>query len=212
MTSETDKVTRIIACMVFKTALEELKLLKRFPNVAVTYLPARLHLQPNELRERLLKEIASAQRKGERIICLYGECFPGISEVCERHGVPKITGHYCYEMLLGHERFRQLVEEAAGTYFLERDLIQNFEQYCMIPLELQDEEMRAACFEHYQRLLYVRQPSDPDLTLEAGAVAHFLELTLHIEDADYSHLEQELINLISIREHREDEKNTEPEV
>ena len=108
----------------------------------------------------------------------------------------KVPGHYCYEMLLGSERFRQLIQEMAGTYFAEKDLILNFEEYCVRPLELRDEEMRRHCFGQYQRLLYIRQPSDPNLVPQAGEVAEFLELPLEIKDADYSHLEKELIELL----------------
>lgn len=88
------------------------------------------------------------------------------------------------------------MNETAGTYFLERDLILNFEEYCIEPLELHDEEMRKYCFEHYQRVLYVRQPRDPDLVSRAGKLAEFLQLSLEIRDADYSHLGRELVRLI----------------
>ena len=84
----------------------------------------------------------------------------------------------------------------ASTYFAEKDLILNFEEYCMRPLELDDEEMRRYCFGQYRRLLYVRQPSDPNLMTEAGEVARFLGLSLEIRDADYSHLEKTLLKLL----------------
>ena len=188
--------TRIIACEVFKPTLEYLQLAKRYPNLRLTYLPSYLHLRPQYLKDRLLKEITAARKRKERYICLYGDCFPDIDGFCRQHGAIKVPGHYCYEMLLGSERFRQLIDETAGTYFLEKDLILNFEEYCMEPLELQDEEMRGYCFQHYQRLLYVRQISDPNLVPKAIKLAEFLELPLDIRDADYSHLEKELIELI----------------
>ena len=66
----------------------------------------------------------------------------------------------------------------------------------MKPLELRDVEMRKYCFKQYQRLLYVRQPSDPDLVPQASEIAEFLELSLDIGDADYSHLEKILVELL----------------
>jgi len=189
-------IIRIIACAVFKPALEYLQLENKYPDLRLTYLPSNLHLRPQELQDCLLKEITSAQKRNERIICLYGNCFPGIEDFCQQRRAIKVTGDYCYEMLLGSERFRQLLDEMAGTYFLEKDLILNFEEYCMVPLELRDEEMRKRCFERYRRLLYVRQPSDPDLMPRAGELAEFLELSLDVSDADYSHLERRLIELI----------------
>jgi len=196
MLNKTGNTIRIIACAVFKPALEHLQLEKRHPHLRLTYLAPSLHLRPLELKNRLLKEITSAQQRNERVICLYGDCFPGIDDFCEQHRVIKVSGHYCYEMLLGSERFKQLIDEMVGTYFVEKDLILNFEEYCVRPLELRDEEMRKYCFRQYQRLLYVRQPADPDLVPQASEVAKFLELSLDISDADYSHLEGELIKLL----------------
>jgi hypothetical protein len=196
MSTKSISITRIIACAVFKPALEYLRLESRYPGLRLTYLPSNLHLRPQELKNHLLKELAAAQKRDERVICLYGECFPGIDDFCQQHGVIKVPGHYCYEMLLGTERFRQLIEEIAGTYFLERDLILHFQEYCLVPLELHDEEMRKSCFENYKRLLYVRQPSDPDLVSRAGELAKFLDLSLDVSDADYSHLERKLIELL----------------
>ena len=107
-----------------------------------------------------------------------------------------MPGHSCYEMLLGTERFEKFMDETAGTYFLEKDLILNFREYCIEPLELDDEEMRECYFKHYRKLLYVRQSNDPDLVSQAGEIADLLELSLSVSDADYSHLEKALMKLI----------------
>jgi hypothetical protein len=190
------KVVRLIACAVFKPALDFLAMKERYPHLKVTYLPSYLHLKPPELQKRLLKEIIKARKGGERIVCLYGDCFPDIDEFCRRHEAVKVPGHYCYEMLLGPERFKQYLDEIAGTYFLEQDVIQNFETYCMKPLGLRDEEMRKYCFEHYQRVLYIRQPDDVDLESKACDIADFLDLHMDASDADYSYLENRLAELL----------------
>ena len=189
-------VTRIFACEVFRPALNYLKLKERYPNLRITYLPGGLHLKPPKLRECLLREFRKAQRRGDQTICLYGDCFPGIEDFCKQYGIMKVPGFSCHEMLLGSERFKKLIDEVTGTYFIEEGLITNFEHYCMEPLELEDEEMRRQCFQHYKRLLYVRQPSDPDLLSKANELAQFLGLSLEVDDADYSLLEEELIKLL----------------
>ena len=192
------RITRIVACQVFKPAIEALKLEEKYKTLRLTYLPSNLHLRPQELKNRLLNEIMVARKRKERVICLYGDCFASIDDFCEEYGVLKVPGHYCYEMLLGSERFSQLLSEMAGTYFAEKELIQNFEEYCVIPLELHDEEMKSYCFNKYRRLLYVRQPSDQNLVARAGEVADFLGLSLDISDADYSHLGKILTELVKL--------------
>jgi hypothetical protein len=196
MTIETRRATRIIACGVFRPALERLRLGRRYPGLRVTYLPPVLHTRPQRLEKHLKRSAASAGKRTEQIVCLYGECFPDIREFCRVQGIAKVPGHNCYEMLLGSDLFQSLLDETTGTYFLERELIQNFQEYCAEPLELYDQQMRRWCFEHYRRLLYVRQPGDPDLASQATDLADFLELSLDIRDADYSHLERLLVELI----------------
>jgi len=196
MSNNSENIIRIIACAVFKPALDYLRLEERHPNVRLTYVPSYLHLRPQELKSRLEEKIVSAKEGNERVVCLYGECFPGINELCQQLGAIKVPGDYCYEMLLGSERFHKLIQEMAGTYFAEKDLITHFQEYCVRPLDLQDEEMRKYCFDRYRRLLYIRQPSDPNLISRAGEMADFLELSLDVRDADYSHLDRVLVELI----------------
>ncbi len=191
------QTVHIIACGVFRPVLEELKLVERFPGLYLTFLPSNLHNNPNELENYLKKESIASRKSNERIICLYGECFPAIDNVCRQYGISKIEGHHCYEIFLGREKFREIMDESAKTYFLENELIQNFDEYCVKPLELYDEEMKKLFFKNYERLVYVRQPSDPDLMPEVNKIADFLGLTIIVHDADYSNFEKALINLIS---------------
>lgn len=186
----------IIACGVFRPVLEHVQLADRFPGLHVTFLPSNLHINPNELKNHLLKDILASQKKNERIICLYGECFQDIDNLCKQYGVIKIEGHHCYDMFLGREKFREIMDENARTYFLEKDLILNFEEYCVKPLELYDKEMKELLFKNYERLVYVRQPSDPDLMGKVNNIADFLGLSIIVCSADYAAFENMLIDLI----------------
>lgn len=186
------RTVRLISCEVFRPALDFLNVERRYPHLEITYLPSHLHLRPQQLKQRLSQEISKSAEVGERVICLYGDCFPDIDAFCREHRALKVPGHLCYEMLLGPERFNRYLDEMAGTYFVEQDVIQHFEDYCVNPLGLEDEEMRRCCFEHYQRLLYIRQPKDADLESSACDIAGFLDLYIDISDADYSYLEASL--------------------
>lgn len=188
-------IIRIITCAVFKPALDHLQLETRFPNLRITYLKSNLHLQPLKLGESLVREFEAASQAGEKIVCLYGNCVPGIVDLCEVHGVLKVPGDFCHEMLLGPDRYREAIDQTAGTYFIEREVTANFDEFCRIPLELDDEKMKRYLFEHYQRLMYVRQPTDPDIQEQTKEIADFLGLTLEVQEADYSYLERKLIEL-----------------
>ena len=58
-----DKPVRIIACGVFRPVLEQLKLEEGFSGLNVTYLLSNLHIDPNELKNYLLKEIIASQKR-----------------------------------------------------------------------------------------------------------------------------------------------------
>lgn len=189
---------RLIACGVFRSALKFLNLEKRHPELQVTFLPSNLHLQPQKLRNTLLEKIGGTKARDEITLCLYGNCFPDMDDFCRHYGVFKVPGIHCFEMLLGTEPYENLINEIVGTYFVERDLIVNFKKHCVEPLALWDDEIRRALFKSYSRLLYIRQPSDPNLASQAMELARFLALRLEIRDADYLYLDQSLVNLLEV--------------
>jgi hypothetical protein len=188
--------TRLIACDVFRPPLEHLKVEAKYPHLHLTFLPSNLHLRSDELKKHLSAELITANRSNEQPLCLYGSCFPDIDEIIERLGGVRVPGFHCFEMLLGHERYEGMIDEMAGTYFLERELILSFENYCLEPLQLHDPVMRESFFRNYERVVYIRQPTDPDLFTMAGEIAAFLRLPLEVEDADYRYLEKQLMELL----------------
>ncbi len=194
---------RLIACGVFKPVFEYLELDFKYPGISITYLPANLHLKPEMLKVSLERAVAETLRRGERPLIVYGDCFTGIDAFCRQHGITKIPGRNCYEMLLGNLLFESILEESIGTFFVEQELLLNFDTYCSEPLELADDDLRKILFEHYRRLLYVRQPNDPDLREKANKIADFLNLRLHIQDADYSHFSNLLQRLFNLNNRNE---------
>ena len=115
---------------------------------------------------------------------------------CAEHGAIRVEGSHCYEILLGSENFRRIIQDNAGTYFLEKELVINFEDYCRKPLELDDPEMKEMIFRRYEFLVYIRQPSDPDMTDAVNGIAGFLGLSVKCLEADYFFLEKAVLKLI----------------
>lgn len=187
---------RIIACGVFQDVLKYLSVQAHHPNLRITYLRPGLHNLPPELKKELTGVIRSAHAAGDEIICLYGQCFPEMDDFVREESIVRVPGAHCYEMFLGSETFQRILQEEAGTYFLEKELLVHFSQYCLQPLELDDPELREWYFRHYKRLLYIRQPLDPDLLEKARELASFLSLNLSVLDADYGELKANLLKLI----------------
>ena len=91
-----------------------------------------------------------------------------------------------------------MTESHPGIFFLEKQLLINFDDYCRSPLELDDPLIRRMYFKHYGNVVYIRQPQDPDLSAEAREVAALLELDLRILDADYTELHDYLKHIIPL--------------
>lgn len=183
---------RIVACGVFESALTHLNFDTRFPAIEIEYLPPHLHNYPFQIQSQLDKIIPRIQEKKEKIICLYGKCFPEIDEYLKERGARRPACDYCYEMLMGLQSFRMIIEKDPRTYFAEKELVMNFDEYCRKPLELDDPQMRNWFFERYRNLLYIQQPEDPPLLTLAESIADFLHLNLLVEKADYRDLAHRL--------------------
>lgn len=189
---------RIIACGVFRDALRQIEPQRFQHNVAITYITPYLHNYPHKLKSEILHQIHLAQKAKDVILLLYGKCYPELDQHLDEMGISRVSGEHCYEILLGSKRFHAIIDEEAGTYFIEKDLILNFPEYCIQPLELDDPLMRESCFKHYTRLAYIRQPLDPDSVIPSVyGISRFLNLRPLLVDADYSELKTNLLKLFS---------------
>lgn len=189
---------RIIACGVFRDALRQIRPQHFHQNVSITYIIPVSHNYPERLKEEILHQIHLAQKAGDKILCLYGRCYPALDDHLNEMGIPRVPGEHCYEILLGSRRFHAIIDEEAGTYFVEKELILNFSEYCIQPLELDDPMMRESFFQHYKRLVYIRQSFDFDSIIPSfHDISQFLDLTPLVIDADYSELKTNLIELFS---------------
>ena len=191
-----EKKFTVIACNAFRDAITYLNFAQRFPNVKFRYLPASLHLRPVELKKHILREIRALAPQGGKVACLYGQCFPDIDNELEKEKVIRIDCSHCYEAMLGKKQFAQVIEEQPGSFFMEKELIVNFQKDCWEPLELGDAELRQLYFQHYRQVVYIRQPRDPDLTSSAKNISDGLGLDLKVYDADYEELNTKLTDLL----------------
>jgi hypothetical protein len=178
----------IVACDVFHSALSYLGVDRPDAPHTIIYLPAHLHLHPDHLEQKLLQCLESDERTKSCAGCLYGKCFSNIDTVLNARAIERIDCGHCYEILLGRAVHSKVMAERPGTFFLEKTVIEDFDNLCGTPLELDDPRMRRWYFEHYQQVLYIRQPLDPDLMGEVRRIAKRLSLDCTVMDADYTDL------------------------
>jgi hypothetical protein len=178
----------LIACDVFHNALLHLGVDRRDAPWSIIYLPAHLHLRPDRLEQKLLHWLETDPRTKSCAGCLYGRCSPNIDTVLKARAIERIDCGHCYEILLGQAVHDRVVSEQPGTFFLEKTVIEDFDNLCRAPLELDDPQMRSWYFEHYRQVVYIRQPRDPDLLEAVRRIARLLCLDYQVMDADYADL------------------------
>lgn len=178
----------LIACDVYRSALRFIGVDAPGGDVDIIYLPAHLHLRPDRLRRELVDCLESVTGRRTCAGCLYGLCFPDIDTVLGARRIERIACGHCYEILLGRGAYTALTEAQPGTFFAEKSLIEDFDNLCRTPLELDDPEMRQLYFEHYRQVVYIRQPLDRNLIGPARGIAEMLGLAFVVAEADYTDL------------------------
>ncbi|MBU7035472.1 MAG: DUF1638 domain-containing protein [Theionarchaea archaeon] len=118
-------------------------------DIDVAVLPGKLHLNPDMLKERLVKELEGTT--DDCVVVVYGNCFEGIDDVCREHGAVRVGCETCYEMVAG-DLFSQLLKEEPGTYFLLPRFCDQFEN---LTEALHLEEEKETYFKHYVRCVFL---------------------------------------------------------
>lgn len=105
-----------IACGVFQREVERI-LAEEYPGSETVFLDSMLHMHPLRLREHLDATLA---RYGDRsAVLLYGDCHAWMHETCQREHCERTKGINCCELLLGHDRYRQLQRENVFIFLPE---------------------------------------------------------------------------------------------
>ncbi len=154
-----------------------------------------LCFRPWDLRDALETKLRAAFETYRRIYLVYGMCAPDIDWLADTYGARRSPVAHCYELLAG-PRFRELVQEEMGTYFLSPSLCRDFERrvVCGMGLEMV-EQARQVAFARYKRVVYLRMDREALLQERAEQAAAYLGLPLQIEDIDLTHVKDQLRRL-----------------
>ena len=164
----------LIACSALRKELDQ-ALGEMSHQGRVVYIEAGLHLRPSLLEKELVQTLEREGRTHDRIIVVYGKCFPKIDRLCQEKGAIRTPGEHCFHIFLG-DRFHDLIQEEPGTYFLNKHLSDNFDELCIQGLGLDRfPKLKKVMFGNYKRAIYIETLKEglPD---QAVQVAEYLEL------------------------------------
>ena len=191
MTTKPEPV-RIIACgMIAREVLAVIETLA-LGHLSLTCLPAEYHHYPEKIAPGIDEAIREARAEGyERIFIGYADCGTGgdLDKVCARHGVERIAGPHCFAFYQGMNAFKAVEDGDMTAFYMTDFLARQFKAFLIEPLGLdRHPELRDMYFGNYEKLVFLAQTEDEELTEKAKAAAEFLGLAFERRFTGYGDL------------------------
>lgn len=185
----------LIACGALAREILDLKQRNGWDHLALTCLPAILHVHPERITQAVEEAVAKHRNDYENIFVVYADCGTGggLERACARLGVELVRGPHCYSFFEGNDRFAQHGDEEITAFYLTDFLARQFDAFVWKPLGLdRHPELREMYFGNYTKLVYQAQTDDPDLTRRAKACADRMGLAFERRLTGYGDLETTL--------------------
>ncbi|RVT86847.1 DUF1638 domain-containing protein [Rhodobacteraceae bacterium CCMM004] len=185
----------LLACGALAREILALKTANGWEHMDLACLPAILHNHPDRIPPAVEEAVTRHRAAYERIFVVYADCGTGgaLAALCDRLGVEMVAGPHCYAFFDGVEAFTARTETEFTAFYLTDFLVRQFDAFVVRPLGLdRHPELRDMYFGHYDRLIYLAQTDDADLTLRARAAADRLGLAFEQRFTGFGDLATEL--------------------
>ena len=184
----------LIACGALAREILDLKTRNGWDHMALTCLPAILHVHPDRITQAVEDAVAKHRDNYDRIYVVYADCGTGglLQQACARLGVEMVKGPHCYSFFEGNEAFAAHDDETTAFYLTDF-LARQFDAFVWKPLGLdRHPELRDMYFGNYTKLVYQAQTDDPELTRRAKDCAEKMGLSFERRVTRYGDLETTL--------------------
>lgn len=169
----------VITCAAIAREVNEIKKLGQWSQMDLQAITADLHSRPEKIPAAVAARIDAAREQYDHIFVAYGDCGTSgeLDRVLAERGVKRLPGAHCYDFLAGNETFARLHDEEPGTFYLTDFLARHFDRLVIEVLGIdRHPELLPIYFGNYQRLVYLAQTDDDELTELARRAADRLGL------------------------------------
>ena len=185
----------VIACGALAKEITTLIDINQWSHLRVQCVPARIHNTPEQIPNAVRSLIHKARDKYAHIYIAFADCGTGglLDTVISEEKVERLPGAHCYEFFAGSEAFREMSEDALGTFYLTDFLARHFDRIIIEELGIaKHPELRDMYFGNYTKLIYLAQTDNPELIQMAQDAASKLNLEYEYRRTDYGDLEKGL--------------------
>ncbi len=171
-------------------------------HVEVRCLPAKLHSTPALIPAAVDAKLTELAPRYDAVFVGYADCGTAgaLDVVLARHGVERLPGAHCYGFLAGNSEWEAEHDAQPATFYLTDFLARHFDSLVWRGLRLdRHPELLPQFFGNYERVLYLAQTDDDDLTARARAAAELLGLAFERRRTGYGELEPALVRFASER-------------
>lgn len=185
----------LIACGALAREILDIKTRNGWDHMALTCLPAILHVHPERITQAVEDAVARHQGNFDKIYIVYADCGTGglLQAACEKLGVEMVKGPHCYSFFEGNQAFEDRREDETTAFYLTDFLARQFDAFVWKPLGLdRHPELRDMYFGNYTKLVYQAQIDSPELTERARECADRMGLEFERRFTGYGDLENTL--------------------
>ncbi len=185
----------LIACGALAREILEIKSRNGWDHMALTCLPAILHVHPERITQAVEDAVAKHRDQFDKIYVVYADCGTGglLQRACEKLGVEMVKGPHCYSFFEGNQAFDARGEDETTAFYLTDFLARQFDAFVWKPLGLdRHPELRDMYFGNYTKLIYQAQIDNPELTERARQCAEKMGLEVERRFTGYGDLETTL--------------------
>lgn len=188
----------LIACGALAREILALKAANGWDHLDLTCLPADLHLYPERITAAVAEAVAKHRAEYAEIFVVYADCGTGglLEAKCHELGVAMVAGPHCYAFFEGNDRFAAHAESEITAFYLTDFLVRQFDAFVWRPMGFDRHPgLVSMMFGNYEKLVYLAQTEDPELSAKAEAAAARLGLCYERRFTGYGDLAAELARL-----------------
>lgn len=185
----------ILACGALAREILALKAQYAWEHLDLHCLPAKLHLFPQDIPKAIEEAVGEYRAQYDEIYIGFADCGTGggLERLAQKLNVQILPGAHCYAFYDGIAEFEKHSEKEITAFYLTDFLARQFDAFVWKPMGFdRNPKLIPMMFGNYEKLIYLAQSEDEELTQKAEDAAARLGLTFEKRFTGYGDLETRL--------------------